>query len=315
MSNFNIDKEQLTTRFTSNDPIFANEYFISVQYKQYNAFKYVCVFELFDLIQLGLENPLINVNCEANNESALSLALSKNSKEVCTILLNSGRIEFTKPSNIPYFIIACKNSDIDVIKILLNHPMIDPNEQSASNDNDTALMTLYHNTRDDTSTKEIISLLLDDPRIDFTLVNDYKENVFIVACTGIFEYINLLIDHPDFRLDLNERNIYGQTGFFRACQWTNNNNNKYRQFIISLIENPDIDINLPNLNGVTPFMIACHNCNNDIIDILMECDKIDKTLTDNDGLTGFDHVFGAKLQLARKMYKYSEDMLLYAIKK
>ena len=312
MSNFNIDNEQLIERLTSNDPIFANEYFIS---PKYNAFKYVCDFGLFDLIKLGLENPLINVNCEANNESALSLALSKNSKEVCILLLNSDRIEFTSTSKIPYFIIACKNSDIDVIKILLNHPMIDPNEQSASNDNDTALMTLYHNTRDDTSTKEIISLLLDDPRIDFTLVNDYKENIFIVACTGIFEYVNLLIDHPNFRLNLNERNIYGQTAFFRACQRPNNNINKYRQFIISLIENPDIDTNLPNLNGVTPFMIACHNCNNDIIDILMECDKIDKTLTDNDGLTGFDHVFGAKLQLARKMYKYSEDMLLYTIKK
>lgn len=324
-----ISEEALIQRLTSDDPVFANEYNIS----KYNAFKYVCQKGIIKLIRLGLENQTIDVDCDKNQETAFSLVLmhqGKN-KEIIALMLSSNRVNLNKKSiYMPYFINACQNSDIDVIKMLLNEPNIDPNVPHQFLDNNNMLMLLLshmHMELKYVSEEEVINLILNDPRCDLSFVNNYKENVFMSVCFGKIKYANMLIDNGQNNLnhqfDLNARNIYGQTAFFKACQFpvsghhgvTDNDIDEYRRCIISLLENPLIDVNLPDLNGKTPLMIACKNCNDDIIDILMESDRIDKNLVDKQGKTAFDYAFGSKLEIARILYKCSEDIVLSVIKK
>ena len=112
-------------------------------------------------------------------------------------------------------IAACKNGQIEVVKILLE------NSQSKSikldiddNSGKTAFMWACRSGK-----QEVVKLLLESKNVDFNAKDNYGETGFMMACQfGHKDVVKLLLDtQVPNSIDLNAKDMYGQTGLAKAC--------------------------------------------------------------------------------------------------
>jgi ankyrin repeat protein len=167
---------------------------------------------------------------------------------------------------------------VEVVKLLLNHPDIDPNFKAASGY--TALMCavrpyadvrvvrllLGHegtnvNQRNDrgrtalhvaaySGALKAAELLLEREDIDINLPDNNGWTPLFYACSSTPWIAKLLLDHPD--IDVNRQNGEGRTAL---CHVISRNNLKAAKL---LLEREDLDINRPDNNGYTALFWACN---------------------------------------------------------
>lgn len=116
------------------------------------------------------------------------------------------------------------------------------------NDIDNCGDTFFHHLAGHKVGKELILKILDDPRINIQIKNNIGDTPFMIACMyNNVEFVKLLLNEP--RIDPNARNNNGETAFFQACKYLRKN------VINLLIDDSRIDPNIPDKNGITPFCI------------------------------------------------------------
>lgn len=202
------------------------------------------------------------------------------------------------------FYLACKNEDIELVKEMLEDTTIDVNWQVFSCDM-TGFMRACYKPKPNI---ELISCLMNNNRINYNLrgingftgfdmlicdpnniynkhkISEHKMTIikelmedpridisegFESACfNGDIELIELLLNNN--RVDPNIRNNYNnRTIFYKLCVY-----DTHYETVKYLLNWSNIDVNMPDNNGITPLMIACFNQNINIVKLLVNSDRI-----------------------------------------
>eukprot|EP00298_Acanthocystis_sp_HF-20_P004305 c14644_g1_i1.p1 GENE.c14644_g1_i1~~c14644_g1_i1.p1 ORF type:complete len:252 (-),score=93.86 c14644_g1_i1:148-903(-) len=108
----------------------------------------------------------------------------------------------------------------------------------------------------------IKNILLEEDRNFYIneIIDETTRNTLLhIACReGQLEIVKLI--SVQRHVDLNQRNISGETPFFCACM------NQRLDVMNYLCQNPKVDINSPNTSRCTPLCLAC--CNSKYIDVV-----------------------------------------------
>ena len=184
---------------------------------------------------------------------------------------------------------ALLNNDIAKIKALLSHDLIDPNQ--ADKEGNTLLMSIATDPELASKNEEIITLLLQHPKINLNQFNQNGNAALHIACSNnnyklaislinnnktylnlldkkgtsplilalemdSIEIVKALIANP--KTDLNVKDIYGST----AILWASSRG--YSDIAKTLIANPKIDLNAKNYKKWTALMWASNKGHSDI---------------------------------------------------
>jgi len=110
--------------------------------------------------------------------------------------------------------------------------------------------------------KEVVSLLLADPRIDPNKARNNGTTPFYMACqNGHKEVVLLLLTDP--RIDPNKADNTGTTPSFIACQ------NGHKEVVSLLLADPRIDPNKPRNDRTTPLWFASQNGHLMVLQLLL----------------------------------------------
>ena len=173
----------------------------------------------YDIILLLLKKSKIN-----KNEYFFNVCKKADIDIVNFFLQNASiNVNYRNEKKISCLDIACSNSNLEVIKILLNHPDIDVNIKNGINYKSNSLyyMCKYNHI-------EIVKLFLEHPDIDVNTINDFEKTTCLGnACfSENEEIVKLLLSHP--KINVNIKNKYGLTPLHSAFTKSNT-------YIISLL--------------------------------------------------------------------------------
>jgi ankyrin repeat protein len=91
-----------------------------------------CDRKYYDMIELLLSHPKIDLNIlDSNNLTVLDVSIKKKETQVTKMLLTNKNIDINKEHTYRYTFYqsylekACYNSDVEIIKLLLNYPKIE----------------------------------------------------------------------------------------------------------------------------------------------------------------------------------------------
>lgn len=209
-----------------------------------------------NIVKLLLEHPNININTpnhSYNNPLIHAILFNNKDTKIINLLLNHPKIdlnvrdtEYNNPimtifKNLDDF----KNIDFafEVLKIILTSPSAkDTLDINAVNSNNQSILhilcyedRLFHNS----SNKEIVNLILNNPNLDMTIRDEQGRTPFLVACTHNFNFLKLLMSHPNTK---DKININDTDSRAYNCLITAFYNFNIRVFEL-LLKNPDLDIN------------------------------------------------------------------------
>jgi ankyrin repeat protein len=137
-------------------------------------------------------DPAIDKRLNGRGKSAIRLASKNGHVEVVKLLLNDPRVDPSAENN--YAIrLASENGHVEAVKLLLNDPRVDP-----SAENNDAIRWASKNGH-----AEVVKLLLNDPRIDPS--DDNNDAIRCASWNGHSEVVKLLLN--DSRVDQSGVNI------------------------------------------------------------------------------------------------------------
>jgi len=144
-----------------------------------------------DILRLLLSEPDVDVNATIGYETALSNAVRNGHNEVVEILLKDERIQVNQNKGVALFT-ACESNKLDAVRLLLQHPDIDPNLEYDSN---SPLMIACEK-----GYIEVVRLLFQSAKIN---VNSEHESTgicpyFTAVWNGNDEIAELFETHPQF---------------------------------------------------------------------------------------------------------------------
>jgi ankyrin repeat protein len=160
--------------------------------------------------------------------------------------------------------IACRNGNVEEVKLLLNSSRINVNYDDRLNN--TPLIIAIHEVSMSVGFRyaqvntsrylQIIQMLLDDPRVDINVNNDKLQNAFYLAASvGNNTVLEMLLKHP--QLDLNTKNMpSGDTAFSIAAYFAHVDT---VSFLMSL--HPRLDVIAKNWNGKSALDVAYQKYN------------------------------------------------------
>jgi ankyrin repeat protein len=170
---------------------------------------------------------------------------------------------------------AAHRGDIDVMKLLLDHPAVDPNFAGRPGGS-TPLIQF----------PDVVKLLLDQEYIDI----NYQKNsgalstaLIKTAAYNWLESTKLLLGRDD--IDVNISNSTGLTALHCACL-----NNGSLKVVNLLLERDDIDLNPRDIEWETPLSLACCNKNDQSIPIirsLLSHHDTDPNILNSNGVANF----------------------------
>jgi ankyrin repeat protein len=127
---------------------------------------------------------------------------------------------------------ACRLRNIEIVKLLLEHPNIDVNIKDEHGDTPLFIACDYNRI-------EIVKLLLSHPDIDVNVNSGdyYESNPLGRACSyNRIEIVKLLLGHPS--IDVNIQNKLGNTPLHEACESNN------IEIVKLLLQHPNIDTDI-----------------------------------------------------------------------
>lgn len=190
---------------------------------------------------------------------------------------------------------ACFHGNEHTFNILINHPNIDINkcfvhEQHISNDVTPLIYAVKCNNIN------ITKSLLTHPNINPNIVcNEYNGTAFYCSCE---KYVNMDIFElfiNDNRIDINLFNNYSSKGItplsFACCEKDN------IEKVKKILMRNDLDINHPNIKGITALMCAVSNSfvnDFDSVKLLLQHQFIDVNKQCNNGCTALHYICKSK---------------------
>jgi ankyrin repeat protein len=138
---------------------------------------------------------------------------------------------------------AAYRGDVDVMKLLLDRPDVDPNFEGGSNGTTPLILGADF--------PDVVKPLLDQQGIDI----NYQENDLLSTAlinTAVYNYVEsakLLLERDD--INVNIPNWTGLTALHWACL------NESLDLVDLLLKRDDIDLNTRDVVGNTPFALAC----------------------------------------------------------
>jgi len=160
--------------------------------------------------------------------------------------------------------IACRNGNIEIVKLLLDRSDIDININKQHNEGRTALMLAcrYGNINSNSNLKTV-KLLSSHPGIDVNKQDNSGWTALMWACSyGItdsnIEIFKLLLNHPD--IDVNRQNNDKWTALTLACVYGNADSDV--ETVKLLLDHPNIDIDMQNNNGGKAVIEKIRSCEN-----------------------------------------------------
>ena len=185
-------------------------------------------------------------------EKKFELALMNNNLKLIDDILTRNR-QITLRGESP-ILFACKNSNLDTIKLLLNKGL----DINYSNQyQETPLFIACKNNRFD-----IVDFLLDNgAQESINISTKFNGTPLSIVCTS--GYINILRRLINAGANISEINK-GDTLLIKACK-----SNQFEIIRFLLNNGPEEYINYQNKNGETPLFIACKNNRVDIVSFLL----------------------------------------------
>jgi ankyrin repeat protein len=155
-------------------------------------------------------------------------------------IINENPEEINKQNNYGFtaLTLAAMNSNVNIVKLLLEHPNIDVNIRDV--DGWTVLMRVCkYNTY---SNIEIVKLLLKHPNIDVNIQDVDGWTALIVAVDNNIqsniEIIKLLLEHPD--INVNIKDVDGWNALMTASKYINVISNM--ETLLLLLNNIKVDV-------------------------------------------------------------------------
>jgi ankyrin repeat protein len=140
---------------------------------------------------------------------------------------------------------AASRGDVDVMKLLLNRPDVDPNFMGGHFD-ETPLM-------EGARFPDVVKLLLDQQGIDVNRSGGFGTVLFKTALYKYVESAKLLLERDDIDVNIPNSVGHGQT----ALHWASCNGSL--EMVHLLLEKDDIDLNPRDLDWNTPLALACRH--------------------------------------------------------
>lgn len=221
------------------------------------------------------ENTLLHLACKNNLKDCIILLLddarvdvNKFNKNGYTVLHNVSMdkdkfdiyLMITERSNVLYLpsatgitvlMFACYHTNINVVKLLLENPSVDPNAKDIHGR--TAFF--FACGSNNVLTYELVKILLENTKISVTDTDNDNESALMNMCCreilthDLLDTIKLLLE--DGRVDPNLRDNRGETLFYKVCSGHNNS-----ELFLLLLNDERINVNMPNNEGTTPFEIV-----------------------------------------------------------
>lgn len=302
-----------------------------VDYKGRTPLIYAIKGNFVNCVHVLLEQENVDINQEYKNNNLLQYACYKNKNEVFDVLLNDIVFDPDQPSsdgrvilvvaienhnahmvksildkyehnvnvNIDTndgktpLIIACELGDLEIVKLLLDHDDIDLSKP-ASSDGTTPFMAAAKS-----GNVELIELLRQNSdEIDIYALNKVEMNAIHMAFFAEkIEAINYLL--PLFIDKLNDKTKNGETLFQIACKRGSVKLSKL------LINQPGVDINVCDNEGMTPFLWGVKEGKFELIKALVESNKCNINDSAKDGKNAF--LIAVELQ-NMELIKYFIDL-------
>ncbi|PON22722.1 hypothetical protein TGAM01_v208408 [Trichoderma gamsii] len=177
---------------------------------------------------------------------ALAAAVAKDHKDIVDVLSRDERIELNAhdAGGIPILSRAVMNEKTDIVQMLLGNKRIDPNVTTVNGKSPLMIAAEGVGFRAEVSGLAITKLLLSDKRVDMFLKDNNGWNaLFHAANSGQHEVLEMYL--KDGRLDPNEADVNLNTPV--SCTRIN-------KCLKLLINDPRVDLNKANNEGMTPLM-------------------------------------------------------------
>ncbi|OHT10824.1 hypothetical protein TRFO_19806 [Tritrichomonas foetus] len=225
----------------------------------------------FDVINVLLNDKRINPNLQDNDgQTALHFAIQEQDLDIISCLLKSSRIDpnIKNNGNVAPICMAAKIRNIEIIKLLCQHPRIDINSQYNNNLTALSLAITMNNT-------DVALYLLENESID---INCHSKDGYTPLMLAIknnnFELCKKISKHP--KIDLNFYIDHGTTAISLAVIKKNID-------IIKLLIKRNANLNIQCMDRFAPFQIAVKSRNKEIIELLLDTNKIDVNIVDSKG--------------------------------
>jgi ankyrin repeat protein len=216
---------------------------------------WACAMGHVSVVRQLLARDSIDVNAHGTidgyRETPLMMATRKRSVEVLEALLARDDLDLNIGNDFGEHVLglAVSQGHVDTMKLLLNHPDIDPN--FVEGDSRTALMVSMRTL----AGPEAVKLLLDQEGIDVNIRNNWGLTALceasVISCCKDIETTKLLLERKD--IDINLPDNYGWTPLFWACH------HRCVALVDLLLEKDNIDPNPRDANtGRTPLAYVCH---------------------------------------------------------
>lgn len=220
----------------------------------------------FDIVKLLLDRPDININLlNNNNDYPIDIAYKNNKFDIFKLLLKKNTDISIKNK---YLYLACKYSNFNIAKILLNDENIDINYKKTNEDNNSLLHLLLIRTKNCCfDYMECIMSLINNNNFDINCVNNDNYTSLHLMCdtneneSNIY-LIKLLLSNKSIDVNYQCENNKN-TALHFACIKNN------IEVVEVLLTHQDIDIYIKNLYGLYPYDIVCGNNNSDIKQLLL----------------------------------------------
>lgn len=252
---------------------------LTIEYKGYNFLEYAFIKDktkVFDILLKSMsydpnkpcqdDRVILIIAIENQNVQIVKSILKKFEKSVdVNIYTNEGQTPL---------IIACELENIEIVNLLLKNKNIDVNKPSEEEGN-TPFITAAK-----TGNIDILNILMERNDIDLYAKN--KDGMSAIHAAFFAEKIDgvkLLI--PRFRDNLNDKAGNGQTLFQMAYK-------KNIELAKLLMNQPEVDVNFYDEDGLTPFLSAAQEGNLEMIKLLLENQNCDPNIkSEKDGRNAF----------------------------
>ena len=243
---------------------------------------------------------LSDINCtDSGGNTAFLWACANGHTHTVELLLQQQNLNPCQANNreeTPFYM-ACKGNHVDIIELLKGSDKI-PARHYNQCSTERRYTPLHSASR--IGHLAVVKKLLEIENVERNPTDTHGSTPFLLACyKGYTDVVALLLQQPD--VDPCKSNRYGQTPFYHACEQGHLNTvkcllachrliaddfnratpggfsplqaackNKHTAIVEMLIEVPRISLNPRNREGMTPFMEACQQGYEDIVDLFLQ---------------------------------------------
>ena len=265
---------------------------------------FACSANNIDVVKLLLEygaDP--NIFNNVNDFTPLIIACFNGCSDIVNILLDDPRTDIKHHAQLPSYInclqAACRSANIDIVKKLLDYPVISSLIKEKSKDGKTCLHYVCFS-----NSEKVCGMIKLLSEYDLFVTDNYGMTPLHEACrTGNLDTVKLLFSiYPDF--DINTTNADGNTLLFFATETDNAE-------LVSYLFDKGIDVNKRNNSGDTAFhYVVFKQRDISIMKTFIMNNNIDLNIINNDGFTPFNY---ACYKYTYPEYWYDETLIGGAI--